>query len=262
MTGDRPGGAAAPSDLIQSLQRGLHILEYVGRSAEPVTARQIAETLDLKVSTAHHLVNTLVYEGYLARGPERRLTLARPISALDERAVAAAPLPIRRALARAAHSIGDTALTAAMRGGEAVVTATESAPGGPSGGLYPVGSRHLPHLSAVGQCLLASDPNPRRRLRDVHAAAAAEGKTIDEQELAVVLERVRRSGVAIARGHAEACIAVPVLDDAGAPLGALALVVTPSTLERGRDRLAATAMSAGLALRRSVSTAETTRSLA
>ena len=39
-----------------------------------MAVREVAEALELNVSTTHHLVNTLVWEGYLARGDDRLLT--------------------------------------------------------------------------------------------------------------------------------------------------------------------------------------------
>jgi DNA-binding IclR family transcriptional regulator len=63
-----------PADHVQALMCGLRILECVYHAEGPVAVREVAEDLELNVSTAHHLVNTLVWEGYLVRGADRRLT--------------------------------------------------------------------------------------------------------------------------------------------------------------------------------------------
>jgi IclR family acetate operon transcriptional repressor len=51
---------------IQSLDRGLLILEAVGRSPEPVSLGQLAAMLDIDRSSAFRLANTLKRRGFLA----------------------------------------------------------------------------------------------------------------------------------------------------------------------------------------------------
>src|SRR5438270_9243562 len=50
---------------IQSLDRGLLILEAVGKSAEPVSLGQLAAMLDIDRSSAFRLANTLKRRGFL-----------------------------------------------------------------------------------------------------------------------------------------------------------------------------------------------------
>src|SRR5215469_15788102 len=51
---------------IQSLDRGLLILEAVGKSAEPVSLGRLAELLGIDRSSAFRLANTLKRRGFLA----------------------------------------------------------------------------------------------------------------------------------------------------------------------------------------------------
>jgi IclR family acetate operon transcriptional repressor len=51
---------------IQSLDRGLIILETVGRSAHPVTLRQLTDVLGIDRSSAFRLANTLKRRGFLS----------------------------------------------------------------------------------------------------------------------------------------------------------------------------------------------------
>lgn len=57
---------------IQSLDRGLLILEAVGKSPEPVTLSQLAAMLDIDRSSAFRLANTLKRRGYLANSSAGR----------------------------------------------------------------------------------------------------------------------------------------------------------------------------------------------
>jgi DNA-binding IclR family transcriptional regulator len=53
--------------MIQSVDRALEILEAIERSEEPVGVTEIARQLDLKVPTAHHLLQTLLEKRYVAQ---------------------------------------------------------------------------------------------------------------------------------------------------------------------------------------------------
>jgi DNA-binding IclR family transcriptional regulator len=55
------------NDLIQSLLRGVDILEFVARQESGVTLREISDTLGLKQPTAHNLVRTLISRGFLEK---------------------------------------------------------------------------------------------------------------------------------------------------------------------------------------------------
>ncbi len=57
----------AASQPIRSVVRALEILRVLGRSGEGVALKDLAAALGLKVPTAHHLVSTLVQEGFAER---------------------------------------------------------------------------------------------------------------------------------------------------------------------------------------------------
>ena len=59
--------------LVQSLSRGLAILDLVARSENGMALRDIREAMGLKASTAHNLLRTMVAAGYLEKvtGPIR-----------------------------------------------------------------------------------------------------------------------------------------------------------------------------------------------
>ena len=57
------------SRLVQSLSRGLRILELVASSEDGMSLQQIANDMDLKPPTAHGLTRTLAVDGFLERVP-------------------------------------------------------------------------------------------------------------------------------------------------------------------------------------------------
>jgi len=69
--------------LIQSLQRGLHVIEVVTAEG-PLTAKSISEQTGIVLPTAYHLLRTLIHEGYLCRLGDGRYGLGRQILSLTQ----------------------------------------------------------------------------------------------------------------------------------------------------------------------------------
>lgn len=236
-----------PPDHVQSLMRGLRILEHVHRAGAPVSVRDVAEALSMNVSTTHHLVNTLVWEGYLLRGRDRRLIPGRgpgsPAAPED------AP-GMRRALGRAAYAVDDVAVLSRLRGGEAYVAASTEVPGATSSGHYATGARDLAHMLAVGRVLLAwQAPDVAAESIEATRRLARERREIfDEQALMDDLAEIRDRRYATLIGHAHACVAAPVVDPADGCVAAVAVVVTPARVRRDLERLVAVTKSTALAI--------------
>jgi DNA-binding IclR family transcriptional regulator len=259
-----PGATAparGPSDLIQSLQRGLRVLEYVAQAPGPVAPKQIAAAVDLKLATAYHLINTLLHEGYLRRECGQGLVLGdntagapRARTELDHPQF----VPIRRALGQAAYAISDVVLMTVLDGPEAVVVASEEVPGAPNRGRYGIGTRHLPHASAAGQAMLATQ-GPRqagRLLEQCSALATSWGAEYDAVRVDAALERVRRCGISLAQTPLDACVGAPISDRHGRPVGAVALVVSPGRLRKETTRFAEIARSTAESISRTVTRLE------
>ncbi len=244
-----------PSDLIQSLQRGLRVLEWVAAAGRPVTPREVAAALELNVGTTYHLLNTLVYEGYLRRDAGAGLVLARPPCAAPPAAPASpVTVAVSRALGRAAFAVEDVALITELRDGEAVVRAVQEVEAAPNAGRYAVASTHLPHLTAVGRVMLASRPDDEMLagVRQVGAMAAERDEIFDGDRLLRDIGEIRRTGVAFEFAEGEACVAAPVLGARGEPLGGLALVVPPDRVRRDPAPLATLTRRAAAAVGRAI----------
>src|SRR5260370_42275161 len=56
-----------PTDIVQSVVRGLSILELVAGHEAPLKAQDVAAFSGLHVATTYHLLNTLVHAGYLRK---------------------------------------------------------------------------------------------------------------------------------------------------------------------------------------------------
>ena len=57
----------AGNDIVQSLARGLDVLDLISRSENGMKVNDVAEELGLKVTTAHNLIRTLASKSYLEK---------------------------------------------------------------------------------------------------------------------------------------------------------------------------------------------------
>ncbi len=69
--------------LIQSLQRGLHVIEVVTAQG-PLTAKSISAQTGIVLPTAYHLLRTLVHEGYVRRLADGRYDLGRQMLSVTQ----------------------------------------------------------------------------------------------------------------------------------------------------------------------------------
>jgi DNA-binding IclR family transcriptional regulator len=208
----------------KAVQSALSILEEVARSGAGVTAKEVAEALQLPPATTYRLLNLLVGEEYLVRLPDLHgFALGRKVAGL-----AGAIAPVRvPAAARAVLA----AVRGQVRAGVHLVLYTATSlrvadldPDLPLPSVELV-ERHL-HATAVGRLLLAEQPEwrevvPASRLSALTPATVTRPDTLD-----ACLGEVRRQGWAGQAGalHEEiACVAVPVRDAGGVLVAAVAV---------------------------------------
>ena len=109
--------------VIQSVQRALHILDFLAAAAVRgeggVALRNVAEHMGLAPNTAHNLLKTMVAAGYAAQDSERRYGLGPHCAALGRGAHLAGPVRLRveSAVARLARDTGESAVLALLIGG-------------------------------------------------------------------------------------------------------------------------------------------------
>ncbi|MPV51368.1 helix-turn-helix domain-containing protein [Pseudactinotalea sp. HY160] len=186
--------------LIHSVVRALSLLDAVGTSAVPLTAKQLARRTTVPLSTTYHLLCTLVHEGYLAcfqggyvLGSE--VYALRSPTGIDARRA-------REALTDLHNDSGAAAYLAALRGEEIWIVDIIDDPTTPRVDLW-VGLHEAAHATALGKAILrAMAPaqrseylgrhrladltphtitNPRRLLNELTDAEFA----VDNQEYAV-----------------------------------------------------------------------------
>ncbi len=145
--------------LIHSVVRALRLLDAVGASAVPLTAKQLARRAGLPLSTAYHLLRTLEHEEYLQR--------TRTGYVLGDRALHGADGPgidtrrARAALVDLHAATGAPAYLAALRGEEIWIVDIVDSPDNPRVDLW-VGMHDSAHATALGKAILrAMTPEQR-----------------------------------------------------------------------------------------------------
>jgi DNA-binding IclR family transcriptional regulator len=227
---------------IKSVERCFQIIELLSQSPRGLRLSEIGSRLGLNPSTAHHILNTLVPAGYIARDPETKgyaLGLRfvevgqRILDNLDIRRIAHKHL---QALHR---QCGEAVHLAVLRKRKVVYVDKIDARGGLSLATY-VGFATDAHAAAGGKVLLAG--LPAESFRSVAAAGPLKAygrRTITDVDcLATELERVRRQGYAVDDEEyyeGVRCVAAPV--HAGGRVVA-AVSITGSVFTITQERIA------------------------
>ncbi len=204
---------------IQSVERGLYILEAIAFGDEPVTGIELARTLGVHKSTISHLATTLVEAGYLAKQPgssklrrgPKLYRIARSVGLSGEK------LPEMPVTLRGLTDVtGETSHLAELRG-RYVVYLLNQYPRKALRVQTESGSVEAAHSTAVGKAILSCLPEDE--VRSLFEGVAMERYTertlTTIEELLEDLARARDLGYATDRGEQTpgiGCLAAPVRD--------------------------------------------------
>lgn len=239
--GQHPKGTG----VLQSVERALRVLDAVSAAHEGITARQLAERLELPLPTVYHLTSTLVGSEYLIRLPDRRgYALGPRIGDLargmhDQLAV---PDQLANVVATLHREAGAPAYYAVFRNASPVVAHVVDSPTLPRVKPLDVGFHEANHALAFGKVMLASlDPDDRHDLLDAVGVPAFTHATVtDRRVLERQMDQVASSGIAVEVDEFRddlSCLAAPVREAGGAVVGALAVSTDTARMREDRWRL-------------------------
>ena len=215
---------------IQSLDRGLLILEAVAKSSEPVSLTQLAELLDIDRSSVFRLANTLKRRGFLAYPSRRKDYMLGPsIPRLSrhydwDKTLAGVS---REHLNRLANTVRETAHLAVREGQRALFIDHASinqviSVSGQTGELVPL------YCTAHGKALLSdltlhdlenlfgNEPLPRYTPRTIVAVS----------DLAALCSQIKEQGFATDDAEFQEgmrCVAAPIRDEEGVVVGCIGI---------------------------------------
>jgi IclR family transcriptional regulator, KDG regulon repressor len=209
---------------IQSLARGLKILDRLGQASDGVSITELAETLKVDKGSASRLVSTLARYGYAEKDEvTRRFHLGPQVVGLSRSVLTR--LPLREAakpyLRQLMERTGECAHLAVPAQGKALYIDQVASPATLRVNAE-VGTMNPLHCTALGKALLAfGDVEIPSRLERFTSRTIKSKRALQEH-----LEEVRRIGYAVDDEEFDPgvrCIAVPVFGFRGKAIGAIGI---------------------------------------
>jgi len=239
-----------PGTRIQSVARAILVLRFVAERDEgPATLSEIAAELGTPLSTAHHLVATLVDEGMLVRDPNRGYRLGTTVGVLGDafRREPAVPDALLIPLLKLSVATGENSFLTGWVEGEITLLRHHQGRFGFRIPKVTPGFTAFAHARAAGKVLLAHLPKPELRhylethpLRPLTPRTIAGRRAFDSE-----LATIRANGFAMDDEEfmdGVASVAAPVY--IGADLFAYAVAAPAERFRANRERFIHAARSA------------------
>jgi len=216
--------------LIQSLDRGLELLEIISKSQDPMGLPELAEILEVDRSTVHRLSATLLQRGYVNQDPvTKRYTIGYKVVELSRRAIDGFSLrisskPIMKDLV---NETGESVNLAVLTDKDIVCIDHESSPS-PLAVTNDVGSVFLPQATALGKAILAfmSDELRKSIINIIDFEAYTPRTIINRQMLENNILLIRQQYYALddeERYIGVRCLAAPIFDYRRKVIGAIGI---------------------------------------
>jgi IclR family acetate operon transcriptional repressor len=203
---------------IKSVSRAVRLLMFVTRQPHGVSAAEAARACGLALSTAHHLLGTLVTEGMLAKDDRRRYLLGPGALVLADRVARDTGVPpyLLAPLQKLAEETGHTSYLAAWRGDDIYLLHWVEGANALRVAEIERGPYRMAHARATGKALLAFASHETRDayLAGHHLEAVTPTTITERAAFEAELELVRANGWA--EDHEEYvegqwCLSAPVL---------------------------------------------------
>ena len=222
---------------VPAATRALRLLRYLAGQPDPVTLDRLASAVGLPRSTAYHLVNAMIEEGFVVHLPEEhRYGLGVAAFEVGSGYARQAPLQriARRPLAALVDRVGHSAHLAVLHGRDVLYVLEERAPGRPSL-VTDVDVRLPAHLTASGRAILAHLPAAQVRALFPDRSAFVDRHGAGPGSLGALrslLSETRRRGYAVEEGEVTpgfASVAAVVLDHNQHPVAGVAVTYPADT---------------------------------
>lgn len=225
---------------VPAATRALRVLKFLASQPDPVPLDRIVRACELPRSTAYHLLNAMIAEGFVVHlAEERRYGLGVAAYEVGSGYSRQEPLQriARRRLAALVDRVGESAHLAVLHGRDVLYVVEERAHHRPSL-VTDVGVRLPAHLTASGRAILADLPAAQVRALypsaeefvDRHGAGPRTPSALRR-----LLAETRRRGYAVEDGEVTpglASVAAAVRDHNGHPVAALTVTYADGAPER------------------------------
>ncbi len=234
---------------VPAATKAMRVLRFLATQPDPVPLDRVMRACDLPRSTAYHLIQAMIEEGFVVHLPEeRRYGLGLAAFEVGSGYLRQEPLQriARRPIATLADQVGESAHLAVPHGRDVLYVVEERAPGRPPL-VTDVGVRLPAHLAASGRAILAAlSPAQVRALYPDRAAFVNRTGVgpAGPGALRTVLSETRQRGYAVEDGEITtgfASVAAAVLDHNGQPVAAVAITYPTGSAEGLDEPVRATA---------------------
>ncbi len=242
---------------VPAATRALRVLSFLASQPEPAALDHIVRAVGLPRSSAYHLLNAMIAEGFVTHlADEHRYGLGVAAFEVGSGYSRQGPLQriARRPLAALVDETGQSAHLAVSHGTAVLYVVEERAPGRPPL-VTDVGVRLPAHLTASGRAILAALPAAQVRAlfpdRDAFVDRHGVGPT-SLSALRLLLSETRQRGYAVERGEVTpglASVAAAVLDHNGHPVAGVAVTYADGEADEAALSRAVRATAAGLGRR-------------
>lgn len=216
---------------VQSVERTLDIIEKLAEYGSPVSLSELAESVDLKPSTVHRLLGTLMFRGFVDQDEHSRYKLALKVYHIGNAATYS--MDIKKLAAPFMHELLDlcneTVNLAVLDRGEVVyIDQLESTNIVIVKMFARVGNRGPAYCTGSGKVLLAGLTREEfaRYLNKTELDRFTSDTITDPAMLAKEIERVRKDGYALDLGERDEgvrCIAAPIKNQEDQVVAALSV---------------------------------------
>jgi IclR family KDG regulon transcriptional repressor len=235
---------------IQSLARGLKILDILGKTPDGASVTELAEYLQVDKASASRLASTLLSYGYVEKDTlTRRVRLGPQVVSLSRSVLTRLPLRVaaRTFLHELMETTGECAHLAILAKEKVLYIDQEESPATLRVNAQ-VGTMNPLHCTALGKVLLAFGDAPIPSTLESYTPHTITSK----RNLRRHLEAIRQAGYAMDDEEFDLdvrCIAVPVFDFRGKVVGSIGISGPASRLSLDRlPTLAARVVEIGKAL--------------
>lgn len=218
---------------VQSLAKGLRVLEAFSSGAEEMTLSEIASAAGLDAGTTFRMVNTLVNAGYVVRIPDStRFRLSLKVLDLGFNAIAHTDLRalVRPLLHSLVDQVNEAASFAVLEGGDVLYIERVRAGFTRLGADIRIGTTIYAPITSIGRTILAFLPD--NQLERALAAAPRHPtpavQAPDRPTLDAMLAAIRNDGYLVGESSITKdlrLLAVPVIGTDGWAIGAISVVV-------------------------------------
>jgi len=235
--------------LIASVSKAFAALTAISSSSEPMSAKDLAQVMDMPLATTYHMLKTLTAEGAVVKAVDKTYRLGPRIGMLaDAYLEDGEPIDaLGGPLADLAARTGETAYISVWRQGEIEVAVTAEGSHAVRVAQLQRGAHGSAHARASGKLLLAhARPGLRRKYLAEHPLDRRTPNTIvDLDELESEFVRIRERGYAFDLGEFSdgvSCVAAPVFSQ-DRIIAAYTVSSPTNRFDQTRDQLVAVLLS-------------------